>query len=74
MTLVCDVCGKKGARIRKVTRSFGRGKTAFLIERVPVVTCGESYLTSSTLRTIERIRRHRRQLTKGRVVQVAKFA
>ena len=76
MTIVCDVCGKKGARIRRVTRSFGRGKAAFLIESVPVVSCpscGESYLTANTLREIERIRLHRRQLTKDRVVPVATF-
>ena len=77
MTVVCDVCGKKRARLRRVTRSFGRGKTVVLIENVPVVhcpSCGESYVTPTTLRTIERIRRHRRSLTRGRIVSVAKFA
>ena len=76
MTMVCDVCGKKGARIRRVTRSFGKGKAAFLIEAVPIVSCphcGERYLTASTLREIERIRLHRRQLARNRVVPVAKF-
>jgi len=76
MTIVCDVCGRKGARRRRVTRSFGKGKATFLIEAVPVVTCphcGESYLTADTLREIERIRRHRRELTKDRMVPVAKF-
>ena len=76
MTIVCDVCGKKGARIRRVIRSFGKGKAAFLIEAVPVVSCpncGEDYLTATTLREIERIRQHRRQLAKERVVAVAKF-
>ena len=76
MTMVCDVCGTKGARIRRVTRSFGKGKAAFLIEAVPVVSCpscGESYLTASTLHEIERIRLHRRQLSKDRVVPVATF-
>ncbi len=76
MTIVCDVCGKKGARIRRVTRSFGKGNAAFLIEAVPVVSCpncGEDYLTATTLREIERIRQHRRQLAKERVVAVAKF-
>ncbi len=76
MTIVCDVCGKKGARTRRVTRSVGKGKAAFLIEAVPVVSCpscGESYLTARTLREIERIRLHRRPLTKNRVVPVATF-
>jgi len=59
-----------------VTRSFGKGKAAFLIEAVPVVSCphcGESYLTASALREIERIRLHRRQLTEDRLVPVARF-
>lgn len=74
--MVCDVCGKKGARIRRMTRSVGKGKAAFLIEAVPVVfcpRCGESYLTASTLREIERIKLHRRQLTEDRLVPVARF-
>lgn len=76
MTIVCDVCGRKDARLRRVTRSFGKGKATFLIEAVPVVSCphcGESYLTADTLREIERIRRHRQQLAKDRVVPVARF-
>ena len=76
MTVVCDVCGKKGARIRRMTRSVGKGKTTLLIERVPVVSCphcGESYLTAATLHEIERIKLHRRQLAEDRLVPVAKF-
>lgn len=76
MTMVCDVCGKKGARIRRLTRSVGKGRTAFLIERVPVISCphcGESYLTAQTLHEIERIKLHRRQLVEERVVSVARF-
>jgi YgiT-type zinc finger domain-containing protein len=74
--MVCDVCGKKGARLRRVTRSFGRGKQTLLIEAVPVVSCpscGETYVTASTLREIERIRQHRHRLTKARRVPVATF-
>jgi YgiT-type zinc finger domain-containing protein len=51
--MICDVCGKTGTKIRRVTRSCGKGKTAFLIEAVPVVSCprcGEGYLTAKTLR------------------------
>jgi len=74
--MICDLCGKKGARIRRVTRSYGRARTAFLIEGVPVVSCpkcGESYLAAETLREIERIRMHRRELTVERKVPVARF-
>jgi len=74
--MICDLCDKKGARVRRMTRSIGRGASAFLIENVPVVTCpscGESYLTAETLEEIERIRLHWRQLTVKKKVPVAKF-
>ena len=74
--MICDVCGQKDARIRRVTRSLGRGRSAFLIEGVPVVSCpscGESYLTAETLKEIERIRMHWRELSVDKKVPVAKF-
>ena len=72
----CDVCGKKGARVRRVTRSYAKGKAEFLIRGIPVVSCphcGESYLTAETLREIERIKLHRRQLAVERPVPVAQY-
>ncbi len=74
--MVCDICGKNGARIRHVTRSCGHGRSSFLIEGVPSVTCpscGESYLTAGTLKEIERIRLHWRELTVEKRMPVAKF-
>ena len=74
--MICDICGKKGARVRRITRSCGRGRSAFLIECVPVVNCpacGESYLTAETLIEIERIRLHWRELTVEKKVPVAQF-
>ena len=74
--MVCDNCGKKRARVRKVTRSYGRGRSAFLVEGVPMVTCpdcGESYFTAETLQELERIRLHWRQLATERKLPVAKF-
>jgi YgiT-type zinc finger domain-containing protein len=75
-TMLCEICGKKGARIRRVTKSLGRGRATFLVEGVPLVTCphcGESYFTADTLQEIERIRLHWRQLSEERNVPVAKF-
>lgn len=72
----CDVCGKAGARIRWVTKTFGAGRSAFLIEGVPLVRCrhcGESYFTAETLKEIERIRKDRRKLGVEKRVAVAKF-
>ena len=74
--MICDICGEKGAKVRRVTRSFGRGRSTFLIERVPVVSCsncGESYMTAETLKEIERIRMHWRELSVDKKVPVAKF-
>lgn len=74
--MICDICGKDGAEIRNITRSYGKGANLLVIENVPVVvcpSCGESYLTAETLHEIERIKLHRRSLAKPRNVAVANF-
>lgn len=74
--MVCDICGKEGAQIRFVTRSYGKGETLLVIEGVPVVSCphcGESYLTAETLHEIERIKLHRDHFAVERPVAVAEF-
>lgn len=75
--MICDICGKDGARVRYVTRSYGKGANLLVIENVPVVSCpncGESYLTAETLHEIERIKLHRKNFAKVRNVTVAAFA
>jgi YgiT-type zinc finger domain-containing protein len=75
--MTCDRCGKLGAEVRLMTRSYGKGTNLLVIEDVPVVVCphcGESYLTADTLHEIERIKLHRRSLAKPRSVAVASFA
>jgi YgiT-type zinc finger domain-containing protein len=72
--MICDICGKKGAEVRHVTRSYGKGENLLIIENVPVVVClncGETYLTAETLH--ERIKMHRKNLAKKRPVAVAEF-
>jgi YgiT-type zinc finger domain-containing protein len=74
--MVCDVCGKDGARIRRVTETYGKGDDLLVIENVPLVVCphcGESYFTADTLYEIERIRLHRKSFAVERPVKVAKF-
>jgi len=74
--MVCDICGKEGARIRYVTRSYGKGENLLIIEHIPLVSCphcGESYFTAETLHEIERIKLHRSFATK-RQVAIAEFA
>ena len=74
--MVCDVCGKEGARIRRVSETFGKGQDLLVVENVPLVTCphcGESYFTADTLHELERIKLHRQTFAVERAVQVAKF-
>lgn len=74
--LVCDNCGKPGARIRRIAETFGKSKNLLLIENVPLVVCpncGERYFTAKTLHEIERIRLHRRRFAQARPVLVARF-
>ncbi len=75
--LVCDICGETGAKIRHISRSYGKGDNLLVIENVPVISCphcGESYLTAETLHEIERIKLHRQSFAKARSVPVAVFA
>jgi YgiT-type zinc finger domain-containing protein len=75
-SVVCDVCGKRGARARRVSRSYGKGENLLVIENVPVVSCphcGEIYLTAETLHEIERIKLHRQSFASKRRVAVADF-
>lgn len=75
-SLICQICGKRGARERRVTRSYGRGGNLLVVEGVPVISCphcGESYLTAATLHDLERIKRDRKELSAKRSVAVANF-
>ena len=75
--MICDICGREGARIRRVARTYGKDKDLLVIENIPVVTCphcGESYLTAETLHEIERIKLHRKSFAVERPVEVASFA
>ncbi len=75
--MICDLCEKPGARLRHISRSYGKGDNLLIIENVPVVSfphCGESYLTADTLHEIERIKLHRKSLAVERNVPVAIFA
>ncbi|MCL4804108.1 MAG: type II toxin-antitoxin system MqsA family antitoxin [Anaerolineae bacterium] len=75
--LICDICGQIGAKIRHVSRSYGKGEDLLVIENVPIISCphcGESYLTADTLLEIERIKLHRQAMAEERPVPVAVFA
>jgi YgiT-type zinc finger domain-containing protein len=74
--LICDFCGKKGARVRRMIRSYGRGAAEFLIRNIPTISCphcGETYLTATTLHELERIKVDHGSLAVKRRVAVATF-
>jgi YgiT-type zinc finger domain-containing protein len=74
---ICANCGKPGAKLRYVTRGYGKGENLLVIENVPIISCpscGESYMTAQTLHEIERIKRERNSLATTRPVAVAEFA
>ena len=73
----CDNCGKAGVIEKRITRVYGRGRNAFVIENVPVLVCphcGASYLEAKTLHEIERIKLHRKSFAKQRSLDVAAYA
>lgn len=75
--MICALCGNDTARIRRIARTYGKGKDIFVIENVPVVTCshcGESYLDAKTLHEIESIKHHRKSLEIKRSAPVVSFA
>lgn len=74
--MICDICGKKGARICKINETFGKGKNLLVIEDIPMVSCsgcGERYFTAETLHEIERIKLHHKNFAVARLVEVAEF-
>jgi len=74
--MICDFCGKEGARVRRITESLGKGTKLLVIEDVPMIfcpNCGQSYLTAETAHQIDAFRRSRKKSEK-RLVDVARFA
>jgi len=75
--MLCDNCGKEGARVRHVSRSYGKAANLLVIENIPLISCpncGESYFTAETLHEIERIKLHRNNIATQKSVSVATFA
>lgn len=68
----CDICGKDGAKVKRLPRTYGKGKKLLLIENVPVISCpncGESYLTADTLHEIERLKVHQKNIASKKQVR-----
>ncbi|MBI2994237.1 MAG: type II toxin-antitoxin system MqsA family antitoxin [Gammaproteobacteria bacterium] len=74
--VLCDLCGKPGARLRHVSRSYGSGRSLLIVENVPVTSCphcGESYLSAEAALELDRIRENSRKYAVTREVPVVQF-
>jgi YgiT-type zinc finger domain-containing protein len=74
--MVCDCCGRRGAKVRRRPRVYGKGAELFVVADVPIVVCpncGEGYLKSGTLRELERLKLHRRSLKSRRSAPVINY-
>jgi YgiT-type zinc finger domain-containing protein len=75
--MICDVCGQTHAKLRHISRAYGKGSDLLVIENIPMISCpdcGESYFTAETLHQIDRIKANRRSLAVEQSVEVASFA
>ena len=73
----CPICGKEGAKLRRVIRNYGSGDRILLIENVPVLVCphcDESFLSADTLHELERLKQEKRGEAVKREVEVLTFA
>jgi YgiT-type zinc finger domain-containing protein len=70
------MCGADTARVRHVTRSFGRGDRLVLIENIPYICCprcGERYFTAATMREIERLKMLKAARIRRRPIPIISF-
>ena len=75
--MICDLCGSEKAKIRHISRSYGKNEELFIIENIPLISCpecGESYFTAQTIRKIEAIKQQRKSIAITRPIPVTSFA
>ena len=63
--MICDYCGKDGAKLRYKTQVCGPKKDKFLVDKVPVVRCPhchQTYMTAQTAKTLDQLVQQRREL------------
>jgi YgiT-type zinc finger domain-containing protein len=74
---LCDFCGAKNARVRRIIRNYGRGRGEYLVRNIPTISCadcGATYVTATTVRKLERNRANHRRLAVKRRIAIADFA
>jgi YgiT-type zinc finger domain-containing protein len=73
---LCAFCGKFGVYPKKVNRSYGRDKDLIVIENIPVLhcaNCGETCLTATTLKKIEKIKGQKARIQASRSARVLAY-
>ncbi len=74
--LKCGVCGALQAYPITISKVFGRGETAVLIEAIPAFNClhcNQQYIEAETMDAIDRIRRNPHAYTHKRSIDVAQL-
>ena len=75
--MICDYCGKDGARLRYKTQVCGPRNDKFLVDKVPVVCCPhchETYMTAQTVKALDRLGQRRKELAHPQTFDVIEFA
>jgi len=74
--MICDICGRDGAKTKHVSRAYGKGDDMVVIAKVPIVVCpncGESYITAETMHQVERLKLHKRSMKTQRLAPVINY-
>lgn len=74
--MICDYCGKDGAKRRYKTQVCGPKNDKFLVDKVPVVCCPychQTYMTAQTAKTLDQLVQQRRELARPQTLDVIEF-
>ncbi len=74
--MTCEICGQGEAKIKHVSRSYGKGAGMVVIDQIPVVVCpncGESYMTAETMYEVQRLKLHKRSVKALRLAPVISY-
>ncbi len=75
--MICDYCGKDGAKLRYKTPVCGPKNDTFLVDKVPVVHCRhchQTYMTAQTAKTLDRLLQQSKELAQSQTLDVIEFA
>jgi len=74
--MICENCGKQNAKIKKVSRSYGKGNNLFVLDNIPVIycpDCKENMIRSKTMHEIERLKKYKKSLKPKKMIPVINY-